>query len=74
MNIDLSFSRAAFVLPKEHSHLKIVIIGAGGTGSFAAQAIARLVFELERIRLAYMAVSCIDGADWVRCGNETIFK
>ncbi len=47
MNIDLSFSRSALVLPKEHSHLKIVIIGAGGTGSFAAQAIARLVFELK---------------------------
>ncbi len=47
MNIDLSFSRSALVLPKEHSHLKIVIIGAGGTGSFAAQGIARLVFELK---------------------------
>jgi len=47
MNIDLSFSRSALVLPKEHSHLKIVIIGAGGTGSFAAQAIARLVYELK---------------------------
>ncbi len=47
MNIDLSYSRAALILPKEHNHLKIVIIGAGGTGSFAAQAIARLVFELK---------------------------
>ncbi len=47
MNFDLSFSRAAIVLPKQHKHLKIIIIGAGGTGSFTAQAIARLVFELK---------------------------
>lgn len=47
MNIDLSYSRAALILPKEHNHLKIIIIGAGGTGSYASQAIARLVFELK---------------------------
>ena len=47
MNIDLSFARAALVLPKEHSKIKIYIIGAGGTGSFAAPALARLAFELQ---------------------------
>jgi len=46
MKIDLSFSQAAVVLPKEYSKLRIVLVGAGGTGSFAALAIARLVFEL----------------------------
>lgn len=47
MEIDLSFSQAGVVLPKEHSKLRIVLVGAGGTGSFAALAIARLVFELQ---------------------------
>ncbi len=47
MEMDLSFSQAAVVLPREYSKLKIVLVGAGGTGSFAALAIARLVFELQ---------------------------
>lgn len=47
MEINLSFSQAAIVLPREHSKLRIVIVGAGGTGSFAAPAIARLAFELK---------------------------
>ena len=36
MKLDLSFARAARVLPREFSKLKIYLIGAGGTGSFAA--------------------------------------
>ena len=48
MNLDLSFANAALVLPREFQTLKIYIIGAGGTGSFAAMAIARLCFEIER--------------------------
>lgn len=47
MEIDLSFSHAAVVLPREYSKLRIVLVGAGGTGSFAALAVARLVFELQ---------------------------
>ena len=47
MNIDLSFARAATVLPKEHAKIKIYLVGAGGTGSFAAPAIARLAYELK---------------------------
>lgn len=46
MELDISFSQAAVVLPKEYSKLRIVLVGAGGTGSFAALAIARLVYEL----------------------------
>lgn len=46
MTIDLNFQKAAVVLPKEHDHVKFVLVGAGGTGSFAAPAIARLAFEL----------------------------
>lgn len=48
MNLDLSFARAARVLPKEFSKLKIYLIGAGGTGSFAAMNLARFAFEMRR--------------------------
>jgi PRTRC genetic system ThiF family protein len=47
MEIDLSFSSAANVLPKEYTKLKIVLVGAGGTGSFGALAIARMAYELK---------------------------
>lgn len=47
MQIDTSFARAALVLPREHSKIKFYLIGAGGTGSFAAQSLARLCFELK---------------------------
>ena len=30
--------------------------------------------ELERLRVAYMAVNCMDGANWIRLGNESIFQ
>lgn len=45
--IDLSFAQAAVVMPKEHTKLRIVQVGAGGTGSFTALAIARLMYELK---------------------------
>lgn len=44
--IDTSFARAALVLPKEFSRLSFYVVGAGGTGSFAALNVARLCFEL----------------------------
>lgn len=47
MQIDTSFARAALVLPKEHQKIKFYLVGAGGTGSFAAQSLARLCFELK---------------------------
>jgi len=46
--IDLSFSQAAVVMPKEHNKLRIIQVGAGGTGSFAALAIARFMYELKQ--------------------------
>lgn len=46
--IDLAYHNSAIVLPKEYRRLRIVQIGAGGTGSFAAPAIARLLFELRK--------------------------
>lgn len=45
--IDLSFAQAAVVMPKEHTKLRIIQVGAGGTGSFTALAIARLMYELK---------------------------
>ncbi len=45
-NLDLSFAQAAIVLPKEFNRANIILVGAGGTGSYAAPALARLAFEL----------------------------
>jgi len=67
MNLDLSFARAARVLPKEFSKLKIYLIGAGGTGSFAAMNIARLAFEMRRFGKA-VDMTVID-PDIVESGN-----
>jgi PRTRC genetic system ThiF family protein len=59
MKIDLSFAQAALVLPKEYKKLNIFLIGAGGTGSFAAMNIARLAFEL-KITGKVVAITIID--------------
>ncbi len=67
MNLDLSFARAAPVLPKEFNKVKIFIIGGGGTGSYAAMATARLGFELQRIGKA-VDIIIID-PDRVESGN-----
>ncbi len=67
MNIDLSFARAAIVLPKEHGKIKIYLVGAGGTGSFAAPAIARLAYELKE-RGKTVDITIIDH-DLVERGN-----
>lgn len=45
--MDLSFAKAAVVMPREYTNLRIVQVGAGGTGSFAALAVARLMYELK---------------------------
>lgn len=67
MNLDLSFARAARVLPKEFIKLKIYLIGAGGTGSFAAMNLARVAFELRRIGKS-VEMTVID-SDIVESGN-----
>ncbi len=67
MNLDLSFANAAIVLPKEFNTLKIFLIGAGGTGSFAAMNLARLLFEIKRIGKA-VELTIID-PDTVESGN-----
>lgn len=48
MEIDLSFSQAAVVLPPEYTSLRFIVVGAGGTGSFVVPAIARLIYELKQ--------------------------
>lgn len=67
MKLDLSFANAARVLPKEFTKLKIYLIGAGGTGSFAAMNLARVAFELRRIGKA-VNLTIID-PDVVESGN-----
>ena len=67
MNLDLSFANAARVLPKEFTKLKIYLIGAGGTGSFAAMNLARVSFELGRIGKT-VEINIID-PDIVESGN-----
>ncbi len=47
MDLDLSFSQAAVVLPVEYNTLRFIVVGAGGTGSFVVPALARLIFELK---------------------------
>lgn len=65
--IDLNFAQAAVVMPKEHTKLRIIQVGAGGTGSFAALAIARLMFELAESGKA--AELLIVDPDRVEAGN-----
>ncbi|HRH42965.1 MAG TPA: ThiF family adenylyltransferase [Pyrinomonadaceae bacterium] len=67
MNLDLSFAKSARILPKEFSKLKIYLIGAGGTGSFAAMNLACLLFEIKRIGKA--ADLTIIDPDIVESGN-----
>jgi PRTRC genetic system ThiF family protein len=67
MKLDISFANAARVLPKEFSKLKIYLIGAGGTGSFAALNLARVLFELRLIGKS-VEMSVID-PDVVESGN-----
>ena len=67
MNLDLSFAHAARILPKEFSKLKIYLIGAGGTGSFAAMNLARVAFELRRIGKS-VEMTIVD-SDVVESGN-----
>ena len=67
MNLDLSFANATRVLPKEFGKLKIYLIGAGGTGSFAAMNLARVIFELQRIGKV-VELTVID-PDLVESGN-----
>jgi PRTRC genetic system ThiF family protein len=67
MQIDTSFARAALVLPREHSKIKFFLVGAGGTGSFAAQSLGRLCYELKEQGKA-VDLTIID-PDRVESGN-----
>ncbi len=68
MKIDLCFSQAAVVMPREHSSLRFVVVGAGGTGSFAIPAIARLMFELKQQQSKPVEMLIVD-PDIVESGN-----
>lgn len=49
MNVDLSFLNAKLVLPVDYKSVEFWLVGAGGTGSFMAMNLARLVFELKTL-------------------------
>lgn len=68
MNIDLSFSQAAIVMPREYSALRFIVVGAGGTGSFLIAAIARLIFELKQMDSKPVSMLIVD-PDVVESGN-----
>ena len=66
--IDLSFSQAAVVMPREYSSLRFIVVGAGGTGSFAIPAIARLIYELRQQQNKPVELLIVD-PDVVEGGN-----
>lgn len=68
MKIDLSFSQAAVVMPREYSSLRFIVVGAGGTGSFAAPAIGRLICELKQQQNKPVEMLIVD-PDVVESGN-----
>lgn len=68
MDIDLSFSQAAVVMPVEYNTLRFIFVGAGGTGSFAVPAIARLIYELRQQQNKQVEMLIVD-PDIVETGN-----
>lgn len=67
-NIDLSFSQAAVVMPRDYSSLRFIVVGAGGTGSYVIPAIARLMFELTQAQNKPVEMLIVD-PDVVESGN-----
>ncbi|MGD9628573.1 MAG: ThiF family adenylyltransferase [Pyrinomonadaceae bacterium] len=68
MDIDLSFSQAAVVMPVEYNTLRFIVVGAGGTGSFVVPAIARLIYELKQQQNKSAEMLIVD-PDVVESGN-----
>lgn len=68
MDIDLSFSEAAVVMPVEYNNLRFIVVGAGGTGSFVVPALARLIFELKQQQNKSAELLIVD-PDVVENGN-----
>lgn len=68
MDIDLSFSQAAVVMPVEYNSVRFIVVGAGGTGSFVVPALARLIFELKQQQNKPVEMLIVD-PDVVENGN-----
>lgn len=68
MEIDLSFSHAAVVMPVEYNTVRFIVVGAGGTGSFVVPAIARLIYELKHQQSNSVEMLIVD-PDVVENGN-----
>lgn len=68
MEIDISFSQAAVVMPVEYNTVRFIVVGAGGTGSFVVPAIARLIYELKQQQNKSAEMLIVD-PDVVESGN-----
>lgn len=68
MDIDLSFSQAALVIPVEYNTIRFIVVGAGGTGSFVVPALARLIYELKQQQNKSVELLTVD-PDVVENGN-----
>ena len=68
MEIDLSFSQAAVVMPVEYNTLRFIVVGAEGTGSFVVPAISRLIYELKQQQNKSAEMLIVD-PDVVENGN-----
>jgi PRTRC genetic system ThiF family protein len=68
MDIDLSFSQAAVVMPVEYNTLRFIVVGAGGTGSFVVPSLARLIYELRQQQNKPVEMLIVD-PDVVETGN-----
>ncbi len=68
MDIDLTFSQAAVVMPVDYNTIRFVVVGAGGTGSFVVPALARLTYELKHQQNKSAEMLIVD-PDVVESGN-----
>lgn len=68
MNLDLSHLNAKLILPAPYGSIEFWLVGAGGTGSFMAMNLARLVFELKNLGRPPARIVIVD-PDRVESGN-----
>ena len=67
-NINLSFSQAAVLMPREYSGIRFIVVVAGRTGSYVIPAIGWFVFELKQSQNKPVEMLIVD-PDVVESGN-----
>lgn len=60
MLIDLSYSKAIPLITNAHDRVDFILVGAGGTGGFLIGAIARLMYEIEKISSKTATCTIVD--------------